>query len=73
MAGGVTGVTSDLFAEPGGGRLSTWTSKDLLATALVARGSSEAVMVAVAGIEPVPTFWKRREPLVPRAKSRLAG
>jgi hypothetical protein len=27
----------------------------------------------VAGIEPVPTIWKRLERLVPRAKSRLAG
>ena len=30
------------------------------------------IRVEVAGIEPVPTVWNHREPLVPRAKCRLA-
>ena len=51
----------------------SWTSTDLLATALVASGSSKAAIVEVAGIEPVRTVWNHREPLECSAKSRLAG
>jgi hypothetical protein len=49
---------------PKGAAWRSWTSTDLLATGLVASGSSEAVKVEVAGIEPVRTVWNHREPLV---------
>ena len=65
-------VPTHACGAPKGTAWRTWPSTDRLASTLVGESSSKAVMVEVAGIEPVPTVWNHRKPLVPRAKCRPA-